>query len=98
MTIYFGILEGSGDNWGVWFPDRLGCVSAGSSADEAIENAASVLALFDELDREEGLDSPAARPLEELHRDPDVQESLGRGSRIVAFEASSRPAGVKVGA
>lgn len=98
MTIYFGILEGSADNWGVWFPDRPGCVAAGGSADEAVDNAASVLALFAELDRKEGLVPPPARSIVALRDDPDVQESLGRGSRIVGFDTEEPRLGVKVGA
>ena len=98
MTIYFGVLEGSGNNWGVWFPDRPGCVAAGYSIDEAIENATSALALFDELDREEGLTAPVARTMLELQEDPDVEESLGRGSRMIPFDTEAPASAVRVGA
>ena len=33
MTRYIGVLEGGDDNWGVWLPDVMGCVGAGSTAD-----------------------------------------------------------------
>lgn len=43
MMHYVGILDGSGKVWGVRFPGVPGCVGAGESPEEAIENAAAAL-------------------------------------------------------
>jgi predicted RNase H-like HicB family nuclease len=98
MTTYFGILEGRGKSWGVWFPDIPGCVAAGYSAEEALENAASALRLFADLDRDEGTLPPPARSPDQLSLDPDVQEALAQGDRLVGFDGEQAPAKTSVGA
>jgi predicted RNase H-like HicB family nuclease len=41
MAQYFGILDGSGDVWGVRVPDLPGCHGGGSTPDKALEDAIS---------------------------------------------------------
>lgn len=96
MTIYFGVLEGSEQSWGVWFPDIPGCVGAGETPEEAIENARSALMLFDALDRKEGLASPHARSADDLLCDAEVKEAVQNGDRLVPFDTSSQQAPVKL--
>jgi predicted RNase H-like HicB family nuclease len=43
MVHYVGILDGSGDVWGVRFPDVPGCVGGGESPEEAIADATLAL-------------------------------------------------------
>jgi predicted RNase H-like HicB family nuclease len=43
MVHYVGILDGSGEVWGVRFPDVPGCVGGGASPEEAMEDAAAAL-------------------------------------------------------
>ncbi len=43
MTHYVGVLDGSGDVWGVRIPDIPGCVGGGASAEKAIADAAEAL-------------------------------------------------------
>jgi predicted RNase H-like HicB family nuclease len=43
MTHYVGVLDGSGDVWGVRIPDVLGCVGGGETPEAAISDAASAL-------------------------------------------------------
>jgi predicted RNase H-like HicB family nuclease len=40
---YVGVLDGSGNLWGVRVPDLPGCVGAGSTPEEALVNAAKAL-------------------------------------------------------
>ncbi|HZK99030.1 MAG TPA: type II toxin-antitoxin system HicB family antitoxin [Caulobacteraceae bacterium] len=40
---FVGILDGTAERWGVRFPDLDGCVSVGSTPDEAIASATEVL-------------------------------------------------------
>ena len=39
MTHYVGVLDGSGDVWGVRIPDIPGCVGGGATAEAAIADA-----------------------------------------------------------
>ncbi|MGO9171049.1 MAG: type II toxin-antitoxin system HicB family antitoxin [Rhodomicrobium sp.] len=43
MVHYVGVLDGSGEVWGVRFPDVPGCVGGGASPEEAIEDATTAL-------------------------------------------------------
>jgi predicted RNase H-like HicB family nuclease len=43
MTQYVGILDGSGDVWGVRIPDVSGCVGGGVTPEAAVADAASAL-------------------------------------------------------
>jgi hypothetical protein len=43
MTHYVGVLDGSGDVWGVRFPDIPGCVGGGPTPKEAVADAAEAL-------------------------------------------------------
>ena len=39
MVRYIGIIDGTGDTWGVTLPDIDGCVGAGTTPEDAIESA-----------------------------------------------------------
>ena len=43
MTSHVGILDGSGDIWGVRIADVPGCVGAGATPDEAVQDATVAL-------------------------------------------------------
>lgn len=96
MPTYYGVLEGSGTNWGVWFPDVPGCVGAGKSAAKAIESARSALMLFDELDRTGGLVPPPARSADELLSVAEVREAVNNGDRLVPFDMDQLQATVRL--
>ena len=53
---------------GVVFPDFPGCISCGDDYDEAFRNAHEALALHINGLREDGLDIPEPRSLEEIER------------------------------
>jgi predicted RNase H-like HicB family nuclease len=84
MTRYVGVLEKDPDSlWGIWFPDLMGCVSAGATADEAIRNAVDVLRVWAELMEEDGEAMPTPRGTGELRDDADVIESASRGGAMI---------------
>src|SRR5689334_17322099 len=84
MSRYIGVLEKDPNSlWGVWFPDLIGCVSAGETADEAVENAAAALRDWAELSEEDGEVLPLPRGVAELRLDPDVAESASRGGTLI---------------
>lgn len=81
MTRYVAVIESSAPgDFGAWFPDASGCVATGATQDEAIQNAVEALRLWaeDALSSSEAL--PASRTVDEVSRDDDVKESMGRGS------------------
>ena len=71
MANYIALIHKDADNdYGVSFPDFPGCVSAGSTLDEAREGAAEALALHVEGMIEDGAELPAPSSLERIMSDP----------------------------
>jgi len=68
MAQYYGIMDGSGDTWGVRIPDLPGCHGAGSNASEAIADAISAAREWAEHRAAKGLALPRATPLDQLIR------------------------------
>lgn len=83
MTRYFAILDGKPGAFGVSFPDLPGCVAMGRDENEAYTNALDALSEWVHDARMEG-NEPAARPIEELRRDPDVIATLAEGGAFIA--------------
>jgi predicted RNase H-like HicB family nuclease len=72
-----------GTSYGVSFPDVPGCISAGDTFEEAIENASQALAGHLAIMEADGDPIPRARSLEELKQDAEfVDHSI---DAIVAF-------------
>jgi predicted RNase H-like HicB family nuclease len=70
-------------SYGVSFPDVPGCISAGNTFEEAIDNAAVALAGHLAVMEADGDPIPNARSLEELKRDAEfVDDST---DAVVAF-------------
>ncbi len=79
MTHYVAIVEEEeGKATGVWFPDLPGCVSAGDTLDEAMQNAAEALELWAEAMIESGQTIPPPRRLADLKADRVVAQDLAR--------------------
>jgi predicted RNase H-like HicB family nuclease len=60
-------------NYGVVFPDFPGCVTVGSSIQEALSNAEEALELHVEGMVEEGLDIPSPGQVSEADIDPEIE-------------------------
>ena len=72
-----------GTSYGVSFPDVPGCISAGDTFEEAIENASQALAGHLAIMEADGDPVPHARSLEELKQDAEfVDDSI---DAVVAF-------------
>ena len=77
MTIYIGIVhKDEGSDFGVSFPDFPGCVSAGSTLDEAARMAAEALAGHIALMIRDGDDIPAPSDLDTIMGDPDHADGV----------------------
>ncbi len=66
----------SGSDFGVSFPDFPGCVTAGSSVDEAKDMAIEALGGHIALMAEDGEAIPAPSDLEKIMKDPDFADGV----------------------
>ncbi len=83
MTYYIGILDGSGDVWGVRIPDCPGAFGAGASAEAAIQSAINGLATWADATLKDGDSLPAARTLAEISANPDDAPRIEDGDVAV---------------
>jgi predicted RNase H-like HicB family nuclease len=70
-------------SYGVSFPDVPGCISAGDTFEEAIDNASQALAGHFAVMEAGGDQIPSARGLEELKRDAEFIEDSA--DAVIAF-------------
>ncbi|CAL8971603.1 hypothetical protein RHODGE_RHODGE_03844 [Rhodoplanes serenus] len=76
MPHYIALIHKEPDSsYGVSFPDVPGVVTAGDTLDEAMRNAAAVLAFAaEDWSDLEGAAFPSPRTIDELRREPEFQE------------------------
>src|SRR5688572_28148332 len=89
MAHYIALVDGKPGAYGVAFPDMPGCTAMGATHEEALRNA--VLALSDWVGQDI---PPAARSIEELRSDDEVEEQLEDGSVfaiVPLIQESGRP-------
>lgn len=93
MTHYVVIIEEGGPDTavGVWFPDLLGCFSAGDTVDEALRNATDAIAIYAETLEQEGLAIPSPRTLSVLKEDPRFSAEV-RDNMVALVAAPPLPA------
>jgi len=90
MTMFFGaIIERGGDGYFAFFPDVPGCTSAGDTVEETLRHAEAALHGHLSLALEHGEALPVASKLDELPRDPEVDEAA---RALVRFDVPSRAA------
>jgi predicted RNase H-like HicB family nuclease len=77
MRYYIGIIHKDDDSdFGISFPDFLGCISAGSTLDEALAMGREALAGHIELMVDEGEAIPEPSSLEAVMEDPDYRDGM----------------------
>ncbi len=77
MADYIALLSKDGDSdYGVDFPDFPGCVTAGTSPEEAWEFALEALRLHIEGMIEDGEPIPAPSPVERIRSDPANSDAV----------------------
>lgn len=94
MATYIALIHKDADSdYGVSFPDLPGCVTAGSTLDEAADMAQEALALHLNGMRENGVVIPEPRSLEATRNDPDAQGALA----VIAVRAPTQaPKSVRI--
>ena len=80
-------------DFGVSFPDFPGCVTAGSSIDEAKDMAHDALSLHIKGMLEDGESIPAPSKLEDIMADPDYSDAV---AILVVTVSETKPRSVRV--
>ncbi|WP_040619592.1 type II toxin-antitoxin system HicB family antitoxin [Rhodovulum sp. PH10] len=84
MAGYLALVhKDEGTSYGVSFPDVPGCISAGDTLEEALDNAAEALAGHLSLLASDGEAPPHPRSFEAIRRDPELADDLS--DAIVSF-------------
>ncbi len=92
MVHYVGILDGSGDVWGVRIPDLPGCNGGGGTADEAIMDAVSAAAEWAGFMSAKGRPLPPARTLKQILEDATADLRAGEVAVMIpVILESGRP-------
>jgi predicted RNase H-like HicB family nuclease len=76
MNIPIAIHKDPGSSYGVSVPDLPGCISAGSTIDEAMLMAREAILLHLEGILEDGLEWPTPSDVETLRADPDYADAI----------------------
>lgn len=75
-TFYVGVIDKDSDSdYGIRFPDFLGCISAGSSIEEAFKMGKEALDMHIESMIEDGERIPKATSIEQLKQDPEFNDA-----------------------
>jgi predicted RNase H-like HicB family nuclease len=92
MPHYVGILDGSGDTWGVRIPDLPGCHGGGTTAEAAIADAISGAREWAEHQGAKGQAMPKPRPLAQLIKAGELDGPSGETAVMVPLlHDSGRP-------
>lgn len=76
MKSFPGILDGSGNVWGVRIPDLPGAFGGGATAEDAIASAIAAARIWAERYAAAGEDIPEPRPVEDVRAELKADEAL----------------------
>ena len=94
MTHYIALIhKDAHSDYGVSFPDFPGCISAGSTLDEARDMGAEALAFHIEGMVEDGLTIPDPSDLEAVMSDPDNRDGV---AILIKAEVSTKAVRVNI--
>ena len=94
MANYIAIIHKNPESdFGVSFPDFPGCVTAGSSIDEAKDMAQDAISLHIKGMLEDGESIPAPSKLEDVMEDPDYSDAA---AIIIVTVSDAKPRSVRV--
>jgi predicted RNase H-like HicB family nuclease len=92
------IIHKSRKTFGVSFPDLPGCIAAGGTVQDALENAASAVAAHLALMVEQGETIPTPSTLDALKNDPEYHDDFAAhvAVALVAYEPPSKAVRVNI--
>ena len=94
MANYIGVVhKDPKSDFGVSFPDFQGCITAGSTIDEAKDMAHDALSLHIKGMLEDGENIPSPSKLEDIMDDPDYSDAA---AILVVSVSESKPRSVRV--
>jgi predicted RNase H-like HicB family nuclease len=83
MPHYVGILDGSGDTWGVRVPDLPGCHGGGDTAEAAITDAISATREWAEHRNAKGAPMPVSRSLVQIIQAGELDVEVGETAVMI---------------
>ena len=89
MTHYIGILDGSGDVWGVRVPDLPSCHGGGETAEAAIADAISAAREWAEHQSAEGAVLPRPRSLADIIHGKELDVQAGETAVMIPLLCDS---------
>ena len=97
MPLAYALVHEDNGNYGISFPDFPGCISGGSTAEDAIRKGSEALTFHVGGMEEDGDRLPALRSLSELQADPEfAAASAGAVVALIAFELPSKAVRINV--
>jgi predicted RNase H-like HicB family nuclease len=95
MTAVIALIHGSPGKYGISFPDFPGCISGGSTIDQAMQRGREALTFHIEGMEAVGEPLPKVRELEEIRVDPEYSKDL-EDAVIVAADVDMPTRAVRV--
>jgi predicted RNase H-like HicB family nuclease len=83
MTHYVGILDGSGDVWGVRVPDLPGVHGGGATPEAAISDAISAAREWGEHQKSKGIEIPPARTVAQILQAEGIDTASGESAVLI---------------
>lgn len=97
MPLAYALIHEENDTCGISFPDFPGCVSTGSTPEEAIRKGSEALTFHVEGMVEGGDPLPVLRSIAELRSDPDfIEASADAVITLVPFEMPGRSVRINI--
>lgn len=97
MAQAYALIHEENGVYGISFPDFPGCVSTGTTAEEAIRKGSEALTFHVGGMAEDGDPIPEPRPLRDLQADADFQEdAVGAVLALVPFERPSKAVRINI--
>lgn len=83
MAYYVGIVDGSGDVWGVRIPNLKGCHGGGKTVEAAIADAISAMREWTAIETSHGHTIPPPRSIADILADPETDFEPTAGESTV---------------
>jgi predicted RNase H-like HicB family nuclease len=97
MPLAYALIHEENRIFGISFPDFPGCVSTGSTAEDAIRKGSEALTFHAGSMVEDGDSMPGLRDLSELQSDPDFNEAAdGAVLALVPFDLPTKSVRINI--